>query len=99
MSQRKGQGGAAEVAPRNLLSEERRGPTLELIQKVWLLLFVRIFTVGMQVYAVALYVEADKAKAELQRLRAEGFFSQGYSDDRLMKALVKGRSADVITTP
>ena len=45
-----------------------------------------------QVYAVALYVEADKAQAELQRLRAEGFFSKGYSDDRVMEALVKGRS-------
>jgi len=63
------------------------------------LLFARIFTAGMQVYAVALYVEADKAKTELERLRAEGFFSEGYSDDRVMKALVKGRSADVIPTP
>lgn len=49
----------------------------------------------MQVYAVALYVEADKAKAELQRLRAEGFFAKGYSDDRVMQALVAGRSGQV----
>ncbi len=46
----------------------------------------------MQVYAVALYVEADKTRAELQRLRAEGFFSEGYTDDRVMEALVQGRS-------
>ena len=45
-----------------------------------------------QVYAVALYVEADKAQTELQRLRAEGFFSKGYSDDRVMEALIQGRS-------
>ena len=49
----------------------------------------------MQIYAVALYVEADKAKAELQRLRAEGFFAKGYSDDRVMEALVAGRSGQV----
>ena len=41
---------------------------------------------------MALYVEADKAGAELQRLRAEGFFSEGYSDDRVMEALTQGRS-------
>ena len=46
----------------------------------------------MQVYTVALYVEADKAKAELRRLRAEGFFAKGYSDDLVMEALVAGRS-------
>ena len=43
-------------------------------------------------YAVALYAEADEAQAELQRLRAEGFFSGGYTDDRVMEALVQGRS-------
>ena len=47
----------------------------------------------MQVYEVALYVEADSAKAELQRLQAEGFFAQGYTDDRVMEALVRGRWA------
>lgn len=46
---------------------------------------------AVQVYAVALYVEAEQAGAELQRLRAEGFFNKGYSDDRVMEALVQGR--------
>ena len=41
---------------------------------------------------MALYVEAEQAGAELQRLRAEGFFTKGYSDDRVMEALVQGRS-------
>ena len=49
-----------------------------------------------QVYAVALYVEADTARAELQRLRAEGFFSEGYSDDRVMEALLRGRSDSLV---
>ncbi len=41
---------------------------------------------------MALYVEAKQARAELQRLKAEGFFSEGYTDDRVMEALVQGRS-------
>ena len=50
----------------------------------------------MQVYAAALYVEADKARAELKRLQKAGFFSQGYTDDRVMEALVRGKFRKVM---
>ena len=45
----------------------------------------------MQVYAAALYVEAETARAELKRLQKEGFFSQGYTDNRVMEALILGK--------
>lgn len=45
-----------------------------------------------QVYAAGLYVEAAPAKAELHRLRDEGFFDpEGYTADRIMEALAAGR--------
>ncbi|CAL5225572.1 g8414 [Coccomyxa viridis] len=53
--------------------------------------YKKILFISVQVYAVALYVEAKQARAELQRLKAEGFFSEGYTDDRVMEALVQGR--------
>ena len=47
-------------------------------------------------YAAALYVEADAARAELKRLQKEGFFSQGYTDDRVMEALILGKFRKVM---
>lgn len=46
----------------------------------------------LQVYAVALYVEALVARKELRRLQHEGFFKkEGYTDDTLTSALNMGR--------
>ena len=50
----------------------------------------------LQVYAAALYVEADTARAELKRLQKEGFFSQGFTDDRVMEALMLGKFRKVM---
>ena len=47
-------------------------------------------------YAAGLYVEADKARAELKRLQKEGFFRQGYTDDRVMEALVRSKFRKVM---
>ena len=47
-------------------------------------------------YAAALYVETDTARAELKRLQKEGFFSQGYTDDRIMEALILGKFRKVM---
>lgn len=47
---------------------------------------------SLQVYAVAVYVEAETARQELKRLQAEGFFSkEGYTTDRLTAALNVGK--------
>ena len=47
-------------------------------------------------YAAALYVETDTARAELKRLQKEGFFSQGYTDDRIMEGLILGKFRKVM---
>ncbi|CAK0734256.1 hypothetical protein CVIRNUC_000405 [Coccomyxa viridis] len=58
--------------------------------------YKKILFIRLQVYAAALYVETDTARAELKRLQKEGFFSQGYTDDRIMEALILGKFRKVM---
>jgi hypothetical protein len=51
-----------------------------------------VYTLFSQVYAAAIYVEAETARKELLRLQAEGFFDKkGFSVDSLTAALNVGR--------
>ena len=59
---------------------------------VWSSYMLSQWACTLQVYAAALYVEAEPATKELQRLQDEGFFEkEGYSTDRLTGALAAGR--------